>query len=60
MIQYTDSNADPHSAARGFWFSHIGWLFVPKHPEVEEKLKIVNISDLVEDPVVRFQSKYAH
>ncbi|CAL8070692.1 unnamed protein product [Orchesella dallaii] len=56
--KYTDTDADPHSAKRGFWFSHITWLFLPKHPEVEDKLKIIDISDLARDPIVRFQSKY--
>ncbi|CAL8142140.1 unnamed protein product [Orchesella dallaii] len=56
--KYTDTDADPHNATRGFWFSHIGWLFLPKHPEVEDKLKIIDISDLARDPIVRFQSKY--
>lgn len=24
--KYSDTNADPHNASRGFFFSHIGWL----------------------------------
>ena len=24
----TDSEDDPYSASRGFWYSHIGWILV--------------------------------
>jgi stearoyl-CoA desaturase (Delta-9 desaturase) len=25
--RYTDTDRDPHSPQKGFWFSHIGWIF---------------------------------
>jgi len=53
-----DTNADPHNAARGFWFSHITWLFKPRHPDLVKSLKTIDISDLANDPIVRFQCKY--
>ncbi|XP_062899521.1 stearoyl-CoA desaturase 5-like isoform X1 [Mobula hypostoma] len=56
--KYSESNADPHNATRGFFFSHIGWLFVRKHPDVAEKGKKLDVSDLLADPVVVFQRKY--
>ncbi|NWI14151.1 SCD5 desaturase, partial [Crypturellus soui] len=56
--KYSETNADPHNALRGFFFSHIGWLLVRKHPDVIEKGKKVDVSDLLDDPVVRFQRKY--
>ncbi|NWJ07952.1 SCD5 desaturase, partial [Crypturellus undulatus] len=55
--KYSETDADPHNALRGFFFSHIGWLLVRKHPDVIEKGKKVDVSDLLEDPVVRFQRK---
>ncbi|XP_023717605.2 uncharacterized protein LOC111869941 [Cryptotermes secundus] len=55
--KYTDTDADPHNSTRGFFFSHCGWLMVRKHPEVIEKGKTIDISDLMADPVVRFQEK---
>lgn len=55
--KYTDTNADPHNASRGFWYSHIGWLWLPTHPDVKEARKIIDMSDLAHDPIVRFQSK---
>ena len=27
---------DPHDAIRGFWFAHIGWLYLKKDPRVAE------------------------
>lgn len=32
--KYSDTDADPHNASRGFFFSHIGWLMSKKHPLV--------------------------
>lgn len=46
----------PHHS--GFFFSHIGWLLCKKHPDVREKGKGVDVSDLRSDPVLKFQSKY--
>ncbi|KAG4076140.1 hypothetical protein HA402_011486 [Bradysia odoriphaga] len=56
--KYTDTNADPHNASRGFFFSHIGWLLCKRHPDVIKYGKRVEISDLTSDPVLRFQKKY--
>jgi len=56
--KYSETDADPHNATRGFFFSHIGWLLCKKHPEVIAKGKGLDISDLKNDPVLRFQRKY--
>lgn len=56
--KFTDTDADPHNASRGFFFSHIGWLMVKKHKDVFAKGATVDLSDLLEDPVVRFQKKF--
>ncbi|ODM92764.1 Acyl-CoA Delta(11) desaturase, partial [Orchesella cincta] len=56
--KFTDTNKDPHNSTRGFWYSHIGWLILPKHPELVKELKNFDVSDLDNDPVVRFQSKW--
>lgn len=55
--KFSESDADPHNAKRGFFFSHIGWLLVRKHPDVKTKGKQLDISDLLADPVLRFQRK---
>jgi len=56
--KFSETNADPHNALRGFFFAHIGWLLVRKHPEVTAKGKGVDISDLTSDPLLMFQRKY--
>lgn len=54
--RYTETDADPHDARRGAFFSHIGWLMYRKHPQVERRLAQVDVSDLLADPLVRFQN----
>ncbi|XP_021937379.1 acyl-CoA desaturase-like [Zootermopsis nevadensis] len=56
--KYSDTDADPHNAKRGFFFSHCGWLMVRKHPEVIAKGKTLDLSDLEADPIIMFQKKY--
>lgn len=55
--KYSETDADPHNARRGFFFSHIGWLFMRKHRDVIEKGRKLDFTDLLDDPVVRFQRK---
>lgn len=55
--KYSDTNADPHNSTRGFFFSHIGWLMVRKHPDVSRKGRAVRMDDLEADPVVMWQKK---
>lgn len=55
--KYSETDADPHNATRGFFFSHIGWLLVRKHPDLKEKGKGLDLSDLYADPILRFQKK---
>jgi stearoyl-CoA desaturase (delta-9 desaturase) len=56
--KHSDTDADPHNASRGFFFAHMGWLLVKKHPAVVEAGKKLNFDDLLSDPVVMFQKKY--
>lgn len=56
--KYTDTNADPHNYSRGFFFAHMGWLMVRKHPLVKEKGAGIDITDIESDPVCVFQKKY--
>ena len=55
--KYSETDADPHNSKRGFFFSHIGWLMVRKHPEVLSKGKTINLQDLYNDKVVMFQHR---
>ncbi|XP_069362744.1 acyl-CoA Delta(11) desaturase-like [Maniola hyperantus] len=56
--RYSDTDADPHNATRGFFYSHVGWIMVKKHPEVLRRGKLIDMSDLNANPVLRFQKKY--
>ncbi|CAG2116800.1 unnamed protein product, partial [Medioppia subpectinata] len=56
--KHSDTDADPHNSRRGFFFSHVGWLLCRKHPEVKEKGKTVDMSDLWADPLIRFQRRF--
>lgn len=55
--KYTDTDADPHNSVRGFFFSHMGWLMLRKHPDIKTKGARVDMSDLLQDPIVMFQKK---
>ncbi|XP_014270333.1 acyl-CoA Delta-9 desaturase [Halyomorpha halys] len=56
--KFSDTDADPHNSNRGFFFSHMGWLMMKKHPEVLRKGKQIDMSDLDADPLIMFQKKY--
>ncbi|XP_023224112.1 acyl-CoA desaturase-like [Centruroides sculpturatus] len=55
---FSETDADPHNASRGFFFSHVGWLMVRKHPEVIKKGENVYFDDILSDPVVRIQKRF--
>ena len=55
--KHAETNADPHDATRGFFFAHIGWLFVKKHENVVKAGRELNFDDLKADPVVMLQKK---
>ncbi|CAG5128450.1 unnamed protein product [Candidula unifasciata] len=56
--KFSETDADPHNAKRGFFFAHVGWLLVRKHPDVKEKGKVLDLSDLKNDPIVMFQDTH--
>jgi len=50
---HVDSERDPYNATKGFFWSHIGWIFFqgsPPSPTV--------VRDLSEDPLVRWQDRW--
>uniref|UniRef100_A0A6P7GRF6 (11Z)-hexadec-11-enoyl-CoA conjugase-like n=1 Tax=Diabrotica virgifera virgifera TaxID=50390 RepID=A0A6P7GRF6_DIAVI len=56
--KYTDTDADPHNSNRGFFFSHMGWLTMRRHPDVISKGKTIDLSDITSDRLVMLQKKY--
>jgi len=55
--KHSETNADPHNATRGFFFAHMGWLLIKKHPAIIEAGKQLNFDDLLADWTVVFQKK---
>lgn len=53
--KYSETDGDPHNATRGFFFSHMGWLLCRKHPDVIAKGKLLDYTDLKNDPVIKMQ-----
>lgn len=56
--KYSETDSDPHNAKRGFFFAHVGWLFLTPHPNVVEKRKTIDMSDLEADKIVMWQKRY--
>ncbi|XP_055902590.1 acyl-CoA Delta-9 desaturase-like [Eupeodes corollae] len=56
--KYSDTDADPHNATRGFFFSHVGWLMSKKHPKVKEYGQKIDMSDMEADPWIMFQKRH--
>ncbi|XP_011698207.1 PREDICTED: acyl-CoA Delta(11) desaturase-like [Wasmannia auropunctata] len=56
--KYTDTDADPHNSNRGFFYSHVGWLMMKKHPEVIRRGREIDMSDILADPIAAFSIKY--
>ena len=55
--KFSETHADPHDATRGFFFAHMGWLLIKKHPDVVKAGREMDFSDLLQDPFVLFQKK---
>lgn len=56
--KYSETDADPHNSNRGFFFAHVGWLMLHKHPEVLKKGRAIDMSDVLADPVIQFHQKW--
>ena len=50
-----ETEDDPYSITKGFWYAHIGWVI---ENTSEEKNKVVGVKDLEKKKCVRFQKKY--
>lgn len=56
--KYSETDADPHNAKRGFLFSHIGCYLLRKHEKVVEYGRKLDMGDIEKDPIVMFQRKH--
>lgn len=55
--KFVDTNGDPKNAKRGFFFAHIGWWMLKKHPDVFKMGKKLNYQDLNEEFFIVWQKK---
>lgn len=51
---FVDTDDDPYSINKGFWYAHFLWI-LEKPRTIEDKV----VSDLLLNPLVRFQHRYA-
>jgi stearoyl-CoA desaturase (delta-9 desaturase) len=56
--KHSETPADPHNALRGFFFAHMGWLYVKKDKRVREAGKKISFQDLLDDSTVMFQKRF--
>lgn len=47
-----DSDEDPYAITKGFWFAHMGWLFLQSEHDA------IKAPDLEADPMIQFQDKH--
>lgn len=50
---FVDTDRDPYSIKKGFWYAHFLWLF-QKPKEIEDKV----VADLLRKPLIRFQHRF--
>lgn len=55
--KYTDTDADHTNIRRGFFYAHIGHIMYEIHPDVIKARENLDASDLLEDPIVKYQHK---
>ncbi|GAA5942829.1 stearoyl-CoA 9-desaturase [Sporobolomyces koalae] len=52
--RYTDTDLDPYSANKGFWWSHVGWMLV----KPRRTPGVADVSDLSNNEVVKWQHRW--
>lgn len=51
---YSDTERDPHDSRRGFWWSHVAWLYRPNPARLSRDEERRYAADLAADPFFRF------
>ena len=52
--RYTDTEADPHTPRKGFWWSHVGWILSDETKDAPVR----SMKDFEKFPEIRFISKH--
>ncbi|XP_053202774.1 stearoyl-CoA desaturase 5-like isoform X2 [Panonychus citri] len=55
---FIDTHADPQNVHRGFCFAQLGWRFMKPRPEYRTKVKTLDFTDALSDPVVKYQKMF--
>jgi len=53
--RYVDSDKDPYSVHKGFWYAHLGWMVFKQD---SRRAGRVDISDLNSNPILQFQHRF--
>lgn len=56
--RFAGTDADCANINRGFFYAHIGWLLLKPHPERVKREAECDLSDLMADPMIKFQYDY--
>ncbi len=51
---HCDEELDPYNIRRGFWWAHLGWVFVNRPGQEDQS----GVQDLAADPLVAFQHRH--
>jgi len=54
--RFTDTDKDPYSMSKGFWWAHMGWIFA-EDPKYRRDI-FAEVPDLAKDRMVMWQHKY--
>jgi stearoyl-CoA desaturase (delta-9 desaturase) len=52
--RFSDTPRDPHDSNRGFWWSHVLWLFAPNASRLEKPDQLKYARELAANPYYRF------
>ncbi len=52
--RFVDQDADPYNISRGFFYAHVGWVFLKRPPDS----CLDAADDLVQDPLVSWQYRF--
>ena len=52
--RYVDTERDPHTPRKGFWWSHVGWILSDRYSATDTSL----VADLARYPELRFLNRF--
>ncbi|CAG7719534.1 unnamed protein product [Allacma fusca] len=55
--KFAETDGDPHNSTRGFFYSHIGWLFTYDHPKFKKNLEKIDMSDVENETFIICSTK---